>query len=490
MATPGWQKGLTQAPAWHRSPGLGQGSGAKVMQSGWQTRMSWPSQSVVSPGVQVHAAVELLASEVPVVPEVSEVPVVPVVPEVSGSVVAEVSVAAVVEGSVVVGEEVPSVLVPPEVRVVALLVLAAVSVVEVEPGVVVVASEAVGGPAVSSPQAERRARVRPVRSEARVITEASRRGGAAGKRGARNRLARARPAASLVRVMPRLTHESLVQLIRHAPDLIPGLLWPTEGAAGTVVVHVGAAEFVDLNFAEYRADAVLLRGGTPERPARVLVVEVQGEPDARKRRSWILYVAGLHVRFESPVILVVLALDPEVAAWCAEPIDLGEGRCVLRPWVLGPDAIPIITDPEVARRAPELAVLSVAAHAAEPVAPQIALAALAAVQPLDDERGIIYPDFILGLLPQLARIALEKLMRPANYEFQSDFARKYFSEGKAEGEVAGKADLLLKLLQLKGLAPTPELRARVLACTDEATLERWAGRVLVASGLDEVFADA
>lgn len=94
-------------------------------------------------------------------------------------------------------------------------------------------------------------------------------------------------------------------------------------------MQVGAAEFVDLHFAELRADAVLLRG-RPERPERILVVEVQGEPDLRKRRSWFLYVAGLHVRFECPVILVVLALDPEVAAWCAETIDIGEGRC-LRP---------------------------------------------------------------------------------------------------------------------------------------------------------------
>jgi hypothetical protein len=40
-------------------------------------------------------------------------------------------------------------------------------------------------------------------------------------------------------------------------------------------------------------------------------------------------------------------------------------------------------------------------------------------------------------------------MRPANYEYQSDFARKYFAEGKAEGQVEGRAGLLLKLLQLK-----------------------------------------
>ena len=202
-------------------------------------------------------------------------------------------------------------------------------------------------------------------------------------------------------------------------------------------------------------------------------------------------MAGLRARWRCPVLLVIIAPNAAVARWCAEPIDLGHGRCLLRPLVLGPDQIPVITDPEEALRAPELAVLSVAAHGHEPGAEHIALAALSAVRDLDSDRHLLYPDFIFALLGQVARTALEQLMRIPNYEYQSDFARKYYfegkAEGKAEGEVAGRATLLLKLLRLRGFVVPEELERRISACADSERLELWAGRLLSAQSLGEVF---
>jgi hypothetical protein len=268
--------------------------------------------------------------------------------------------------------------------------------------------------------------------------------------------------------------------------------------------RVTAAEFVDLNFAEHRADAVLVLGD-PAHPSCVLVVEVQSEVDRRKHWTWPLYVAGLRARYRCPVLLVILAPFAPVAAWCAEPIDLGHGRCVLHPLVVGPDQIPVITDPAEARRAPELAVLSVAAHGHEPGAEFIALAALAALRDLDSEDHLLYPDFVFALLGGVARTALEQLMRIPNYEYQSDFARKYYyqgkeegqaegkAEGQAEGEAAGKAlgraELLLKLLRLRGFVVPDELQTRIFACRDIERLDRWAERLLAAGSLADVFAD-
>lgn len=194
--------------------------------------------------------------------------------------------------------------------------------------------------------------------------------------------------------MPKLSHEALVQLVRNAPEVIVRLLEPE--AAQDVPLHalprVTATEFVDLNFAEYRADALLLLGER-ERPGEVIVVEAQSDVDPRKRRTWPLYVSGPHVRYGCPVTLVVVAPDRDVADWCATPIDLGRGRFVLHPLVLGPRQIPVITDFEAARRSPELAVLSVAAHGHEPGAEHIALAALHASRDLDSDRELLYPDF-------------------------------------------------------------------------------------------------
>ena len=175
-----------------------------------------------------------------------------------------------------------------------------------------------------------------------------------------------------------------------------------------------------------------------------------------------------------------------MARWCAQPIDLGRGRCLLHPWVLGPADIPVITDLETARLAPELAVLSVAAHAHEPGAEHIALAALAAARTLDSDRSILYPDFVFALLGAVARSALEKLMAIPNYEFQSDFARGYFAEGKS----VGKAETLLKLLQLRGFLVSEAQQQAVLACRDVDQLDAWVARVLTARDLDEVFTPA
>lgn len=294
--------------------------------------------------------------------------------------------------------------------------------------------------------------------------------------------------------MPKLSHEALVHLVRSAPEAIVRLL-QTELALDLplhVPPRVTAAEFIDLNFAEHRADAVLMFG-EPERPSEVIVVEAQSEIDPRKRFSWPVYVACPRARFGCPVILVVIAPDPIVAAWCAEPIDLGRGRSVLQPIVIGPRQIPTITDHDEARRSPELAVLSVAAHGREPGAEHIALAAIAACHDLDSERSLLYPDFVLALLGKVARAALEQIMQSKNYEYQSDFVRKYFyggkAEGRSEGRAEGKAELVLKLLRRKGFPVDAAVEARVTACHDDILLDTWAERLLTAADLDEVFAE-
>ena len=87
-------------------------------------------------------------------------------------------------------------------------------------------------------------------------------------------------------------------------------------------------------------------------------------------------------------------------------------------------------------------------------------------------------------------------MNKANYEYQSDFARKYIAQGKAEGKAEGKAlgkaegeaRLLLKLLRVKGFTVPAELAARIESCMDLDQLELWAERILTATTLDDIFA--
>jgi SOS response regulatory protein OraA/RecX len=77
----------------------------------------------------------------------------------------------------------------------------------------------------------------------------------------------------------------------------------------------------------------------------------------------------------------------------------------------------------------------------------------------------------------------------ANYQYQSEFARKYVEEGRQEGHVAGTRRTLQKLLRLKFGALSPETEARLAAAT-EAELDLWTERILTATSLDVVFGES
>src|SRR5262245_10089441 len=82
--------------------------------------------------------------------------------------------------------------------------------------------------------------------------------------------------------------------------------------------------------------------------------------------------------------------DADVAAWAAKNIDLGMGRGNVNPFVLGPAAVPVITDPAVAEQEVELAILSAVAHGNGPNGLAVVTAALTALGRLDHEHAAVY----------------------------------------------------------------------------------------------------
>jgi hypothetical protein len=61
-------------------------------------------------------------------------------------------------------------------------------------------------------------------------------------------------------------------------------------------------------------------------------------------------------------------------------------------------------------------------------------------------------------------------------------------EGETRGEVKAKAAAVLAVLAARGVAVSEEVRARVEACKDAATLDRWLGRAATAASDEEVVA--
>jgi hypothetical protein len=251
-------------------------------------------------------------------------------------------------------------------------------------------------------------------------------------------------------------------------------------------VRVESSDLTDLAPAEYRADLVVLL--VDGRPVLGIVVEVQLQRDDRKPFTWPVYVAGLRARLACDTCVLVVTPSESVATWARTPIVLGPGSR-FEPFVVGPSAVPIASDAAEATRDPELAVLSAMAHGKAEVGASVALAALAAVAGLDEERGLLYWDLLLLSLSEAARAALEELMDAGNYEYQSDFAKTHRAQGKAEGWVAGEATAVLTFLDARGIAVTAEHKSRILACSDLAVLERWIRKAVSVTTADELFVD-
>ena len=272
--------------------------------------------------------------------------------------------------------------------------------------------------------------------------------------------------------MPSVPHEALVALFRNRPVLAAELLRDALGVLlpAFAEARVEAADLSDLAPAEYRADLVVLL--VDGKPVLAIVVEVQLHRDKRKTMTWPVYVTGLRARFECPACVLVVTPDERVAEWARVPIELGPGSQMV-PWVLGPSAVPVIIDVAEALRDPELAILSIMAHGAGAYGGEVAYAAFEATKHLGEERRVLYSDLILASLSEAARARMEELMAAGKYEYQSDFAKTHQALGRAEGEALGRAEAVLGFLNARGLVVSEHDRARILACTDAETLDRW-----------------
>jgi len=297
----------------------------------------------------------------------------------------------------------------------------------------------------------------------------------------------------LSRPMVSLLHEAPIILFRDRPELVRELFARRLGVRlpSRAKIRVSEAAITEIVPTEYRADLVLLFGG--KKPTFGVVIEAQLARDRNKRFVWPFYVAGLRAKLRVPCCLLVIAPKPSVAKWAATPIDLGQPGCQFVPVVLGPSAIPVITDVEEARRDPELAVLSAVAHGRGPLGAEIANAALAGTSVLDSERATQYTDFVLAAI---ARATLEALMESGKWEYQTEFVKRIVREkaeaeargearGKAEGKARGKAEALLAILATRGFPVPDSVQQRILSCTDLELLDRWIRQTVVAGSLDE-----
>lgn len=292
--------------------------------------------------------------------------------------------------------------------------------------------------------------------------------------------------------MPSRMHEGLIQIFRNRPalavEVLRDLLHAEVPAYSTIQLE--KLDLAEIKLSQSQPDLiVLLLDGAP---VHAIVIETQLGRDPDKPFTWPVYLTHVRARLRWPTSLLVIAPDGAIARWCAKPIETGHPGFTLTPQVLGPDEVPVVTDPEIADQDPEVALLSVVAHGHGKHGLAIAKAVLVAVDKLDENRKALYTDLVHISVGDAVRKALEAMMA-GGYEFQSDFAKTYFGRGRAEGravgEARGEARAVLLVLKARGLAVSEESQQRMLACQDIAQLDRWAERAATVTDVAELFVE-
>ncbi|MEV4227359.1 hypothetical protein AB0J81_09655 [Streptomyces bobili] len=241
---------------------------------------------------------------------------------------------------------------------------------------------------------------------------------------------------------------------------------------------------------ERRVDT-LLRAETDE-GAYLLVVESQGKPDERKRGSWPYYLSYLYEKYRCEPVLIVVTQNSATARWAAEPIHLGVRGCpslTVRPFVLGPDNVPVIAKASEAERDVPLAVLSAMTHGRGRQAPAILESLAAALRTIDRDSAAVFVQFVDSCLADTqARKMWRDMMTTIQYFWRHPLAEEVREEGREEGRAEALAGTILRILRVRDIDVPDDVRARVEACRDLDQLVRWSERAVHAARADDLFA--
>ncbi len=157
--------------------------------------------------------------------------------------------------------------------------------------------------------------------------------------------------------------------------------------------------------------------------------------------------------------------------------------------MIGPDAVPVITDIEAARASPELAMLSAAIHGKQSVA--VLEAAVHAANLIDPQKSVVYFEYLAERLPEAMKRELETLMTMITPERHTIVATENFAAGEKKGREEGRIETMkenvLLVIEQRGLALDEDFRSRITSCEDADILHQWMLRALIATSAPEIF---
>ncbi|MBJ7903574.1 hypothetical protein IF655_09715 [Streptomyces sp. DSM 110735] len=293
------------------------------------------------------------------------------------------------------------------------------------------------------------------------------------------------------------SHEALHRIFQKDPALLTRALQqvlhvpfpePREIAALNV-------DLTEIEPVERRVDT-LLRAETDD-GTYLLVVESQGKIDERKRGSWPYYLSYLYEKYRCEPVLIVITQNTATARWAARPIHLGFpgwDSLTVRPLVLGPDNVPVITDERQAERDVPLAVLSAMTHGRGPKAAPILESLATALKTIDPDSAAVFVQFVDSCLadPQ-AKQMWRDLMTAIQYFWRHPLAEQVREEGREqgleEGRIAAQRDMILRALECRAVPVPDDVRDRVNACGNLDQLDTWFQRAVQATKAADLFVE-
>jgi hypothetical protein len=301
--------------------------------------------------------------------------------------------------------------------------------------------------------------------------------------------------------VPSPAHELAVLVLAEQPELLALLL--RKGArvelAAPLVRQDSAVRLAQA--VEVRPDLLFEREG-----GAAIALEVQSEEDAGKVRRWAVLMSVLHDTTGAMGDLVVLTSSRRVARWarraCHVRGPLGT-RSTLTPIVIliSGEVLDAMLDPDH----PELAFFAAWAMQRRhgPAARQMVRRALSLTEALPPglrqaQRRAIFQVLSERMLAFLEEVAMDASKIPESprarevreahdaylersIERMDPILRaRLEAEGEAKGEMRGEARALIVLLEARGLPISADERAKLYACADRATLDRWMRQAVVA----------
>ncbi|MQY04486.1 hypothetical protein [Actinomadura macrotermitis] len=285
--------------------------------------------------------------------------------------------------------------------------------------------------------------------------------------------------------MPGRQHDAINDLIREHPDLA---LWALRTVADIDLEPPGplrtiSGELNDRVSRDRQADTILADG--PDNGLRnLLITEVETKLSTRKLEQCLHYATILVIQHDRPVYVVVFTPDAQADKYAA-PVTLTRGglSITLTPTLVGPDQLPVITDPAQVVADPALAALALMAHGKTEGVIRTFIEGLDTIKsresPGDNGHAMRYFDYAIDVAPFSIRRLLERDIMRTELPIRSEFAKTYIAKGEIKA--------ILSVLDARGLEVSSAAREQITGCTDLDQLETWVRRAAIIQTADELF---